>query len=130
MFDGQMAYEHSGNQPVYAPNSDGRGWADERGRLEESWEADGEMVRSAYSLHTEDDDFTQPGILIRDVFDDPQRERLVETVSGALLGGVRGDVLTRAFEYWKNIDPIIGKQIEETVLRGGAPEPVAGMGEA
>ena len=130
MFDGQMSYEHSGNQPVYAPNSEGRSWADGGASLEESWSVDGEMVRSAYSLHTEDDDFTQAGNLVRDVFDDAQRDRLVETVSGALLGGVRGDVLTRAFEYWKNIDPTIGKQIEETVLRGGAPEPVAGMGEA
>ena len=31
MFDGQMAYHHSGNAPVYAPNSGGRPWADETG---------------------------------------------------------------------------------------------------
>src|SRR5690606_40793185 len=60
MFDGQMAYEHSGNAPVYAPNSEGRSWADTGGQMEDGWEADGDMVRSAYTLHAEDDDFSQP----------------------------------------------------------------------
>ena len=27
----------------------------------DGWEADGEMVRSAYTLHAEDDDFTPAG---------------------------------------------------------------------
>src|SRR5690606_3472482 len=51
MFDGQMAYHHSGNSPVYATNSGGRPWSDATGPAEESWEADGELVRSAYTLH-------------------------------------------------------------------------------
>ncbi len=99
MFDGQMAYDHSGNAPVYAPNSGDRSWADDIGPAAEGWEADGEMVRSAYTLRSEDDDFTQPGILVRDVFNDDQRAQLVDTVAGALLGGVRSPVLERAFEY-------------------------------
>jgi catalase len=130
MFDGQMAYEHSGAQPVYAPNSEGRAWSDGPAALEESWAVDGEMVRSAYELHAEDDDFTQPGTLVREVFDDGQRDRLVEQVSGSLLGGVRSPVLERAFEYWKSIDPDVGKRIEEAVRRGAADEPVPGMGES
>src|SRR5690606_16089023 len=105
MFDGQMTYEHSGNAPVYAPNSSDRSWADETGPAEDRWETDGEMVRSAYTLRAEDDDFTQPGILVREVFDDAQRARLVEQVAGSLLGGVRSPVLERAFDYWKSIDP-------------------------
>ena len=67
---------------------------------------------------------------MREVFDDAQRDRLVETVSGSLLGGVRGEVLERAFGYWKSIDPGVGQRIEETVRRGSAPEPAAGMGES
>ena len=31
---------------------------------DESWAVDGEMVRSAYELHSEDDDFSQPGMLV------------------------------------------------------------------
>src|SRR3546814_16322282 len=61
MFDGQMAYDHSGAQPVYAPNSEGRGWADGEATPEESWAVDGERVRSAYELPAADDDLPQPG---------------------------------------------------------------------
>lgn len=60
MFDGHMAYHHGGNAAVYAPNSGGRAWADETGPVEDGWEADGEMVRSAYTLRQDDDDFSQP----------------------------------------------------------------------
>ena len=60
-FDGHMTYQHSGDAPVYAPNSFGRGYSDDEGPVAEGWEADGEMVRQAYVLHTEDDDWTQPG---------------------------------------------------------------------
>jgi catalase len=129
MFDGQMAYEHSGNLPVYAPNSEGRGWADGAATLEESWAVDGDIVRSAYTLHADDDDFGQAGTLVREVFDDGQRERLVDQVSGSLLDGVRGGVLERAIEYWTSIDSEIGKRIEEKVRQGAAPQPVPGMGE-
>lgn len=122
MFDGQMAYEHSGNAPVYAPNSGGRTWADETGPVADGREADGEMVRSAYTLRAEDDDFTQAGILVREVFNDDQRTQLVDTVTGALLAGVRSPVLERAFEYWKSIDADVGRRIEECVRAGGAPK--------
>jgi catalase len=53
----------------------------------------------------------------------------VAQVSGSLLGGVHSPVLERAFDYWKSIDPDVGKRIEEAVRRGGAPEPAQGMGE-
>jgi catalase len=128
LFDGQMAYHHSGNAPVYAANSGDRPWADKTGAVEDGWEADGEMVRSAYTLHAEDDDFTQPGILVREVFSDAERDALVDTVAGALLGGVRSPVLERAFAYWKSIDPVVGRRIEGKVRSGGAPQPVEGMG--
>jgi catalase len=130
MFDGQMTFEHSGAAAVYAPNSAGRGWADGAAALEESWAVDGDMVRSAYELHAEDDDFGQPGTLVREVMDDAQRDRLIEQVSGSLLGGVRGETLERAFWYWQSIDAEVGKRIEAKVREGAAAEPVAGMGES
>ena len=130
MFDGHMAYEHSGAQPTYAPNSGGRPFSAGGAHPEESWAADGDMVRAAYELHPEDDDFGQAGTLVREVMDDAQRDRLVEQVAGSLLGGVRGEVLERAFWYWHQIDPDVGKRIEETVRHGAAREPAAGMGES
>jgi catalase len=129
MFDGHMTYHHSGNAPVYAPNSGGRPWSDHTGQVDDGWEADGEMVRSAYTLRPDDDDFTQPGILVREVFDQEQRNRLVETVAGSLLGGVRSPVLERAFDYWKSIDREVGERIETRVCAGAAPPPAQGMGE-
>jgi len=98
--------------------------------MEDGWEADGEMVRSAYTLHADDDDFGQPGTLVREVFDDAQRARLVEQVAGSLLGGVRSPVLERAFEYWRNVDAEVGRRIEEKVRTGSAGQPAEGMGEA
>src|SRR3546814_540356 len=88
-----------------------------------------EMVRSAYTMRGNDDDFTQPGILVREVFDDTQRAGLVDQVAGSLLGGVREPVLSRAFEYWKNVDADVGSRIEEKVRAGAAPQPADGMGE-
>lgn len=115
MFDGQMAYEHSGSAPVYAPNSGGRAWADNGSSAEDGWQADGALVRSAYTPHEEDDDFGQAGTLVREVFNDAQRDQLVETVAGALRGGVRSPVLERAFAYWKSVDAEVGRRIEEKV---------------
>ncbi|RKT10705.1 catalase [Paraburkholderia sp. RAU2J] len=111
-FDGHMAYEHSGNAPTYVPNSFGRKWADKTGAAEDGWEADGEMVRSAYTLHAEDDDFGQPGHLVRHVFNDEQRELLVEQIV-ASLNGVRSPVRENVFDYWKKIDADVGGRIEE-----------------
>lgn len=42
--------------------------------------------------------FSQPGPLVRNVFNDAQRTKLVDQVSGSLLGDVRGEVLARAFQ--------------------------------
>ncbi|WKV15594.1 catalase [Janibacter limosus] len=111
-FDGPMRYEHSGSAPTYQTNSFGRPTADTRGPVDDGWEADGQMVRSAYELHAEDDDFGQPGTLVREVFDDAMRDRLVDTVIGSL-GGVRDPVLSRVFEYWTNVDATIGQRIRD-----------------
>ena len=62
--------------------------------------------------HDDDDYWTQPHILVREVMDDPQRERLISNVVGTL-GGVTEPVLSRVFEYWKNIDAEVGAAIEK-----------------
>ncbi|MGI8522956.1 MAG: catalase [Nocardioides sp.] len=117
--DGAMTYSHRGDEPVYAPNSFGRGYADNVGEVEESWESDGSMVRQAYTLREDDDDFAQAGTLVRDVWTDEIRDAFVKSVAGHLLGGVTGDVLERAFDYWRNVDADCAKKIEEIVRAGG-----------
>src|SRR5690606_15594668 len=104
MFDGPMAFDHSGSAPVYAPNSGGRPFADTTGAVPDGWDTEGEMVRSAYLPHAEDDDFSQAGTLVREVWNDAQRQRFVDQVAGSLLGGVHGTVLDRAFQYWNSVD--------------------------
>ena len=112
--EGSMEFLHSEDAPVYAPNSYGRKYQNEQGPVDNGWEADGEMVRAAYTLHEDDGDFVQPGILVREVFSDAQRDELVETVAGGL-SSVEEPVLSNAFQYWKNIDQTIGERIEAKV---------------
>ena len=113
--DGVMRVVNA-SDPVYAPNSYGGPAADPSlvGR-DNTWAVDGEMVRAAYTLRTDDDDWGQPGTLVRKVMDDAQRDRLVANVSGHLKGGVSEPVLQRAFEYWRNVDKEIGERIEKAV---------------
>jgi catalase len=60
------------------------------------------------------------GFLVREVFDDAARDRLVSTVVRNLLGGVPEPVQERAFQHWKNIDQNIGERIEKGVRAGQA----------
>ena len=109
----------NGSDPVYAPNSYGGPKADVSRTNEVLWHSDGEMVRAAYTLRQDDDDYSQAGVMVREVLDDEQRARLVGNVAGHLLGGVSEPVLLRAFEYWKNIDKELGDKIEQAVRNGG-----------
>jgi catalase len=101
--------------PVYAPNSKGGPRADSERFRPPSWYTDGEIMRTAYVDHAEDDDWGQPGTMVREVLDDAARERLVDNVVGHLLNGVTEPILQRAFEYWRNVDKNIGEKIESGV---------------
>ncbi|MEJ2686928.1 MAG: catalase-related domain-containing protein, partial [Gammaproteobacteria bacterium] len=94
------------------PNSKGGPVADpERAGEASRWHAEGDIVRNAYVLRRDDDDFSQPGTLVRDVMDDAARDRLVSNVVGHLKDGVSEPVLERAVEYWRNIDREVGDRI-------------------
>ncbi len=101
--------------PVYAPNSYGGAAAQPQVGGEATWYSDGDMVRQAYTLREDDDDWSQPRALVNEVMDDEQRDRFVSNVSGHLADGVSEKVLVRAFEYWKNVDEAIGQRIEDKV---------------
>jgi catalase len=106
------------SDPVYAPNSYGGPKADPSLTNEALWYSDGEMVRAAYTLHRDDDDYGQASTMVRDVLNDEERARLVSNVAGHLLDGVSEPILLRAFEYWKNIDKQLGDKIEQAVRAG------------
>jgi catalase len=102
--------------PVYAPNSKGGPAVDSGHASEENtWTADGELLRAPYSLRKDDDDFGQAGTLVREVMSDGQRKLLVSNVVGHLKNGVTEPVLQRAFEYWRRIDRETGDRIAEAM---------------
>ena len=100
------------SDPVYAPNSYG-GPKAEPARTDGAglWYADGEMVRKAYTLRAEDDDFGQAGTMVRRVLDDAARARLVSNIIGHLKDGVSEAVLARALDYWRKVDKDLGGRI-------------------
>jgi catalase len=117
--------------PVYAPNSYGGPGAQPEVGGEATWMADGDMVRAAYTLREDDDDWSQPGALVRQVMDDAQRDRFVNNVAGHLADGVSEPILERAFAYWCNVDKGIGDRIEKAtrkILGGKSDAP--GMASA
>jgi catalase len=110
--DGVMRIRNA-TDPVYAPNSYGGPQADPTQAAEVRWFADGDMVRHAYTLRPDDDDWSQAGTLVREVLDDEARDRLVHNVVGHVSKGVKEPVLSRVLEYWRNVDADLGKKIEE-----------------
>ena len=124
--DGSMRVQNV-SDPVYAPNSYG-GPAAQPERTDDggTWHSDGEMVRTAYTLRPEDDDWGQAGTMVREVLDDAARERLVDNIVGHLLNGVTEPILTRAFEYWRNVDKELGDKVEAGVRgKQGEKDPKA-----
>jgi catalase len=98
--DGAMRIRNV-SDPVYAPNSNGGPRAGSEHLKPPSWYVDGEIMRSAYVSHAEDDDWGRAGTLVREVLDNAARDRLASNVTGHLLNGVTEPVLERAFRYWK-----------------------------
>lgn len=112
--EGNMRYEFNDvKAPVYAPNSVGGPVADPAQSVDEiGWQNDGEFVRTTQTLRADDDDFGQAGTLVRDVMDDAQRARLLDTITGHV-GAVKSDeIRARAIQYWKNIDATLGAKLE------------------
>ncbi len=112
--DGAMRFVNR-TDPVYWPNSKGGPRADSARYAPPSWYAAGEIMRTAYEAHAEDDDFVQPGNLVRHVLDDAARDRLVSNTVAHLRNGVTEPVLQRAFDFLRHVDKTLGDRIEEGV---------------
>jgi catalase len=105
--DGSMRYRHNGAQPVYAPNTFGGPHADPSIQ-EPGWSVSGEITRSAYEPHREDDDFVQPRALWTDVLSETDRQHLVTNLVNHLKAGVRPDIVARVVDYWRKVHPDLG----------------------
>ena len=115
MHEGNMQYHFAPAEArVYSPNSYGGPIADPNA-VEASWESDGSLLRSAYTLRTDDDDFGQAGILYRDVFTDEQKDRFLETLVGQYGGLTLDRIKERFIQYWTNVDADLGAKIAARV---------------
>ena len=76
------------DRPGVLPELQGPSTGDSEHLQPVSWYADGEIMRAAYVEHAEDDDWGQPGTLVRGSWTMPARERLVSDIVGALLARV------------------------------------------
>ena len=112
--------------PVYAPNSFGGPVADPAIAGAGSWESDGELVRSAATLHAEDSDFGQAGTLYREVYDDAAKARFLETITGAVGGTTVPEIRERAIQYWTSVDATLGAALRSNLATPGeTPNEVA-----
>jgi catalase len=109
--DGAMRYRHNGNQPVYAPNSYGGPQADPQAHPEPGWFVNGEITRSAYAPHPEDDDFGQAGTLYRKVLSDTDKDHLVNNIVGHMSQNVERFIQERAVNLWYRVDQELGTRI-------------------
>jgi len=114
-----MRFHHSGDQPVYAPNSYGGPAADPETYRDPSYQLTGEIIRSAYTPHREDDDFGQPGTLYRKVLSEADRENLAANIVGHASQGLDADVTSRVIEYWRQVDPDLGARVAKGLGNGG-----------
>ncbi|MGI5165971.1 catalase [Spirillospora sp. CA-253888] len=119
-FDGPMTFRNPAD-PVYAPNTVGGPAADPSLWTGEHYGVAGEIVRSAYQLHREDDDFTQPRALWEKVLSDTDRDHMVANITGhASAPEVTGDMKKRVVEYWRNVHKDLGDRVAKGLgVNGG-----------
>ncbi|PZG22946.1 catalase [Nonomuraea aridisoli] len=112
-FDGPMTFQNPAG-PVYAPNSVGGPAADPSLYEGENYHVTGEIVRSAYTKHAEDDDYVQPRALWENVLSDTDRAHLVSNIVGhASAPEVTTDMKKRVVEYWTNIHKDLGHGVAQ-----------------
>ncbi|MET8339064.1 catalase [Streptosporangium canum] len=111
--DGQMTFVNPAD-PVYAPNTVGGPAADPALFEGENYQVSGEIIRSAYTLHREDDDYVQPRALWENVLSDTDRSHLVSNVVGhASAPEVTAEMKKRVVEYWTNVHKDLGQGVAQ-----------------
>jgi len=119
--DGSMAYEHSGGRANYAPNSFDGPVADPGSGADLGWHVgDGQIGRYAYTAHSDDDDFVQPGTMYREVMNATEQEHLAQNIIGHASDGVTPEMQARVVEYWTKVDPGLGGRIADGLGVGRA----------
>ncbi|MFI6389042.1 catalase [Nonomuraea sp. NPDC050547] len=112
-FDGPMTFRNQ-QDPVYAPNSVNGPAADPAPYAGSDYKVAGEIIRSAYTLHAEDDDYGQPRALWENVLSETDREHLVGNIVGhASAPEVTAEMKKRVVEYWSNVHKDLGQGVSQ-----------------
>ena len=119
--DGAARYAYNpASVPVYAPNSVGGPAASPDAAGDSAgWQNDGELQRTAATLHAEDDDFGQAGTLVREVLDDAARERLANNIAGHVGQVTIPEIKARALQYWRNVGRVASRPGRSAAHRCG-----------
>ena len=120
-FDGAMRYQHSGDQAVYAPNTEGGPKADAEKYRDVAWSTEaGEIARYAYTKHRDDDDFVQVNDFWNKALNDTDRDHMVDNIVGhASAPEVEDDMKVRVADYWRDVDPELGARVAKGLGNGG-----------
>ncbi|MEV0163014.1 catalase [Nonomuraea fuscirosea] len=112
-FDGPMTFTNP-QDPVYAPNSAGGPTADPSLFEGERYHVTGEIVRSAYRRHAEDDDYAQPRAFWENVLSEGDRTSMVGNIVGhASAPEVTSAMKLRVADYWTNIHKDLGDRVRK-----------------
>lgn len=101
--------------PVYAPNTFGGPAASEEAARAGGWETDGELIRAAATLRSEDSDAGQAGTMYREVFSAEAKARFLETLTGQGNSITVPEIRERFFGYWTAVDADLGAQLRANV---------------
>jgi catalase len=77
----------------------------------EQYEVTGEIMRTAYTRHREDDDFSQPRALVQSVLSGNDRDHLVSNIVAHVKDGVSPNLLPRVIAYWTSVSAGLGARV-------------------
>jgi catalase len=90
----------------------------------------GEIMRSPYKPHADDNDFVQPGNLYRHVLSATEREHLVSNIVTHMSQGVEPFIQERAVKsYWSLVDPELGARVAKGLGLEITPSLTASVGK-
>jgi catalase len=121
---GSMRYSYTPNQPVYAPNSYGGPQADPQRYPESSWFTSGDIMRTAYTPHAEDNDFVQARNLYRDVMTETDRD-IVTHMSDGVVRFIQERTINT---YCYQVDPDLAARVAKGLGLQLAPELATSVG--
>jgi catalase len=81
----------------------------------EQYQVTGDIMRTAYTAHRDDDDFSQARALVETVLSGADRDRLVANIAGHVRGGVSPGLLPRVIAYWSSVSPALGARVAQAV---------------